>query len=344
MSNQNTVKRDFIVSYKINYGNKVAVFPESVMNKLQSAGPDELKVLLCLCARQGDVDVSELASLTGCSSDEVKEALSFWRGAGIIEVARGKKSEGKSDNEKISDGAKEVSAEVTEPARAETKRSDVLLKRQDELPQYTSTELADILESRREAITLIEECQKIMGKVFNVREINILIGLSDYLGLDCEYIMILLTYCVSIGKKTLHYAEKTAFSLYEMGICDAEALSEELKRRENIAETEGKIRSMFGIGARAFTTKEKKLISAWINDMKYSVEIIARAYEVTADATGAGSIPYANSVLERWNAEGLRTLEEIEKSYKKSVGAKKNEGSFDTDAFFEAAVKRSLGE
>lgn len=316
------------------------------MEKLSSAGADELKVLLCLCAHEGEADVETLASLTGCSADETKEALSFWRGAGIIEAARGKMGEGsrsKADKANVMDEKDDEKKDV-EAVKPEEKKSTALLKKHDELPQYTSMELADILESRQETVTLIEECQRIMGKVFNVKEINILIGLADYLGLDCEYIMVLLTYCVTIGKKSLHYAEKTAFSLYDMGICDAEALSEELKRRENVAETEGKIRSMFGIGARAFTTKEKKFISAWINDMKYSVEIISRAYEVTADATGEGSIPYANSVLERWNAEGLRTLEEIEESYKKGEGANITEGSFNTDAFFEAAVKRSLGE
>ena len=154
-----------------------------------------------------------------------------------------------------------------------------------------------------------------------------------------------MTYCVSIGKKTLHYIEKTAFGLYDSGICTAEQLSAELERRERAVSIEGKIRGLFGIGSRAFTTKEKKFIAAWVNDFRYGEDVIQKAYEVTADATGAASIPYANSVIERWNAEGLRTLEAIEESYKKNeAGAKTNNGSFDTDSFFEAAVLRSLGE
>ena len=142
----------------------------------------------------------------------------------------------------------------------------------------------------------------------------------------------------------LHYAEKLAFALYDEGITTGEMLAEELRRRESAADAEGKIRSLFGVGERAFTTKEKKFISAWINDMGYSIEIIQKAYEVTADATGKGSFAYANSVLERWNAAGLRTLPEIEESYKKGAGGDSPAtGSFDTDSFFEAAVKRSLG-
>ena len=145
-----------------------------------------------------------------------------------------------------------------------------------------------------------------------------------------------------MGKKSLHYVEKTAFGLYDAGITTGDQLAEELRRREAAAEAEGKIRSLFGMGERAFTTKEKKFISAWINELGYSMEIIQRAYEIAADATGKSSMPYANSVLERWNAAGLRTLEDIEASYEKGDAPK--EGSFDTDSFFDAAVKRALGD
>lgn len=322
------------MKYKINYGDQVTVVPRSALEVLKRAGATELRVLLCLCSNDGNADVKKLAKQVSGTEDEVREALSFWRGAGVIEV-RG---------EKESHTAVKATPEG-EGNATETEQGKKKLERANELPNYTSDQLSDILEARSETATLIDECQNIMGKVFNVKEINVLIGLVDYLGLDCEYIMMLLTYCVSLGKKTLHYAEKTAFALYDAGITTADQLSEELRRRELAAAVEGKIRSLFGIGTRAFTTKEKKLISAWVSDMGYSAEIIEKAYEVTADATGKGSIPYANSVLERWYAAGLRTLEDIEESYKKKeAGLEPTTGSFDTNSFFEAAVRRALGD
>ena len=323
------------MKYIINYGSKVAVVPEKALEVSARAGAVELRVLIGLCSCGGSVDIKKLARSVSCSEDDVKSALAFWRGAGVIEPGDAK------------EGAQE---ELTTPSKAEEQGAEVprevavkKLRRADELPQYTSDQLSDILEQRKETATLIDECQHIMGKVFNVKEINVLMGLVDYLELDCEYIMMLLTYCVSLGKKTLHYAEKLAFALYDAGITTGEQLSEELRRRELASDAEGKIRTLFGVGERAFTTKEKKFISAWINDMNYSIEIIEKAYEVTADATGKGSFPYANTVLERWNAASLRTLEEIEASYKKSGSESPSVGSFDTDSFFEAAVRRSLG-
>ena len=333
------------MKYRINYGNKVAVIPEGALSALSRAGEVDLKVLVALCAANGSADAKKLAKQFSCGEDEVKEALSFWRGAGVIEL-----NDGKETVETAADATAEAAEKVAEIRTVAVDKNVATvapkkLRGADELPKYTSEELSDILETRQETAALIDECQRIMGKVFNLKEINVLMGLVDYLELDYEYIMMLLTYCVSLGKKTLHYAEKLAFDLYDMGITTGEMLAEELRRRESAADAEGKIRKMFGIGDRAFTTKEKKFVSAWINDMSYSVEIIERAYEVTADATGKGAFAYANSVLERWNAEGLRTLEDIESSYKKEGASDKpSVGSFNTDSFFEAAVKRSLGE
>lgn len=320
------------MKYKINYGTAVGAFPKSALEIVKRAGADELKVLLFLCSCEGNADEKKLVKLTGCKSESVRDALCFWRGAGVIYAADGEIG--------TAESTEETSVQAVPEKKAETKKK---LQRSEELPNYTSKELSDILEQRSDTATLINECQNIMGKIFNVREINVLIGLCDYLTLDTEYIMILLTYCMSIGKKNLHFAEKLAFSLYDAGICTSEELSEELRRRELAQSAEGRIRSLFGVGERAFTSKEKKMITAWIGEMGFPIEIIERAYEATADATGKGSIPYANSILERWYSEGLRTLEDIEAAIAQRKG-EKSEGSFNTDDFFDAAIKRALGE
>ena len=327
------------MKYRIIYGDGVGVFPKSALEVIKRASGDDLKVLLCLCACEGNADDKKLSKLTGCKSENVRDALSFWRGAGAIETA-----EDKPDLNETEIVSGETEIEINAAPKKEEKTEKKKLRRSEELPNYTSEELSNILEERNETATLINECQNILGKVFNVHEINVLIGLVDYLGLDCEYIMMLLTYCVSIGKKTLHYAEKMAFSLYDAGITKAEELSEELRCMELAASAQGRIRTLFGMGDRAFTTKEKKLITAWVGEMGFSIEIIEKAYEITVDATGNASVPYANSVLERWYKEGLRTLEDIYASYKKNAEKKSGESSFDMDDFFEAAVKRALGD
>lgn len=329
------------MSYKLNYGNSAAAFPSDVTDVLGRAGADELRVFIYVCACGGKTDVPDIVRATSCDESAVEAALSFWRGTGLISSENEKKT---ANAKKAKSGAVEAAAEKPSVAATSEKNSKKL-SRSESLPNYTSEELAAILEKREETALLITECQQIMGKVFNIHEVNILMGFIDYLGLDNEYIMILFKYCADVGKKTLHYAEKLAFSLYDAGVTEASVLSEELRRRETTASIEGKIRSIFGIGTRTLTSREKKEISSWINDMKYSSEIIEKAYEITVDATGKGSVHYANSVLERWHSEGFSTLAEINASYenKKTEGSSTG-SSFDTDEFFEAAVRRSLGD
>ena len=333
------------MKYKINYGNSVGVFPKSVFEVISRAGAVELKALLGICSCEGSVDIKRLSKQISCSEGDIRDAISFWRGAGVIELSDDKSEKA----EAIASEKQEKTVEVAEnPVSDEKKASEgeKKLKKSNELPKYSSEELAGILETRESLVSLINECQNIIGKVFNLKEISVIIGLIDYLGLDSEYVLILLTYCVSIDKKSLHYIESTAFSLYDAGITEAAELTEEIRRRELAASNEGQIRKIFGIGSRAFTAKEKKFIYVWLSDMRYNVDIITKAYEVAANATGKASFPYTNAVLERWNSENLRTLEEIEAAEQKKEqgGAKSGTGSFDTDDFFAAAVRRSLGQ
>lgn len=326
------------MSFKINYGASVGVFPAECAEQIKRASLCDMKVLWFLCANRGECDISSICLFVGQSEEDVKSSLTYWKSAGVI-----------------CDGG----VQQTQAVQIDAPQKQKKIARADELPRYTSDQLSVILEENNALSDFISECQRIMGKMFSYHEINVLIGLVDYLNLDFDYIMILLTYCISHGKKTLHYVEKTAFGLYDSGITSIEALSAELQRREKTATLEGRVRSLFGIGERAFTSKEKKEISCWINDFGYDFDIIKKAYEVTADATGGASLHYANSVIERWNRENLRTVEQIDnaniqytqeiqqkKKAKKSSSkndAENTNSSFNTDEFFEAAIRRSLG-
>ena len=87
------------------------------------------------------------------------------------------------------------------------------------------------------------------------------------------------------------------------------------------------------------------MVEKWVCAMQYSFDIIQLAYEITVNATAKPSIPYANTILERWYNEGYKTVDEIEHSIadyrrKKMAGS----SSFDVDDFFEAALKRTYGD
>ena len=166
-----------------------------------------------------------------------------------------------------------------------------------------------------------------------------MVALQDYLNLEDEFILVLVDHCAKRGKKTLHYIKKCAFTFYNEGITTADALREHLNKLDALCSVEGKIRSMFGMTGRDLTTKEKKLIGTWVCEFGYDVDVIRKAYEITVDTTQTPTPAYANAILERWHKEGLKNLEEIEKAEAQKAPTN---GSFDTDDFFEAALKRSF--
>lgn len=311
------------------YGNGVAVLPAAVTQHIKKATKNDLTVLLTLAADgrllEGKDPAGAISAATGLPVSDVQASLSFWRGTGLIGA----------DGDAHAPAGKPVEKTVAAPT--------VVADRG--LPVYTSAELSDIIDDKGKNMrALIKECEHVMGKVFNAAEVGTVAGMVDYLGLDGEYVLLLLTHCVGMGKKSMRYVEKTALSLYDAGVTDTETLSAYLKRIEATAEVEGKIRTLFGLGTRKLTEKEKKIIEGWVGPMNYGMDMIELAYESNVNATNAPSLPYANSILQRWHAAGYRTVADAEKNMADYRRQKQGERSFDIDDFFAAALKRTANK
>lgn len=314
-----------------NYGRQVVVLPlQPLLARAEQATRRDLKLLLVLAADarvQEDytAEADRVAAEAGVTRAQLDQALRFWQGAGVIDITG------------------EEEAEAAPVAEAEAKTSKKPLARAEALPDYTSDQLAQLLETRTEARSLIDAAQQTCGRIFTTMEVSIVLGMLDALGLEEEYILTLLAWCARHGKKSVRYAEKMALSLCdEEEIRDAEALNRYLREREAKEGAISRLRTMFGADARSLTQKEKNAITRWLDSFGYSEEIIARAYEMTVNAIAKPSILYADSILTRWHSEGIKTLSDIDADTRARSEAKGGTpSSFDTDEYFEDALKRS---
>ena len=329
------------MAIKINYGNGVVVLPRAAVEKIGDAPQEYFSVLMTLLSLDGALaldrtEASEaVASALGMDTPTVDLAFEYWRGAGVISFSAKKGKTAKTEAQKAQPSPQKAEAKAE---AAQEKKS-----RSAELPRYTTEQISDLLEKRKEAALLIDECQRILGKMFNTHEVNIVLGLIDYLSLDGEYVLTLFAHCAKIDKKSLHYIEKMAFNLYDSGIADTAQLTEYFRFLEKSEELVSKVRSIFGIGTRALSAKEKKILERWSREFDFTFDVIERAYEITVNATNSASLPYANSILESWHSKGYRTIEDVDAAEAERK-AQKVEGSFDTDDFFEAALQRSYGD
>lgn len=321
---------------KLNFQQEVLVLPATVLSQ-SDADAVQLRVLLWLSS---DLSLAnkpkQLAKLADCDVASANAALSFWAERGVL----------------VCEGAIPAMATVAEPVEKPRKQKRELLRRADELPNYTTTEITELMEKRASVRTLINEAQQIIGKMFNPSDVNIMIGMLDYLGMSEESILTVLAYCKQIGKTNLRAVEKFAYTMVDRGITEPAALEEEFRLQDAVRSFEGEIRRLFGMNDRALTTKESRQLRQWAT-FGYDIEIVRRAYELTIQATQKPSVDYTNGILERWNSEGLRTADEIDSYLEKRKNEQNAKGktaqptlgnSFDTDDFFEAALQRSFRE
>ena len=321
--------------YQWNYGDRVLNLPAAALD----AGADAQQLQVLLLMAGGLTDPEAIGAASGLSAQTVREAIAFWNAAGILST-NGQATPAKKASAKRSAGTESVSSGPVKPEKK--------LARPDEIPSYSLSELNEMMDRRKSLRNMVDEAQQILGKMFNTYEINVLLGMVDYLNLNEEYILLLLAHCVRIGKTGLRMIERYAIALVDRGITTTEALEEEMQSAEERHSLEGKVRSMFGMKSRSLTEKEQKLIASWIG-FGYGEEIIRRAYEITVDRINEPSMKYAGAILDRWHAEGLKTIGEIdryEEEHRTAKGVDRNlangTSSFDTDEFFKAALKRGM--
>lgn len=337
---------------KFQFGYDVLTLPGAILSHTD-ANAVQLRVILWLAS---DLTLArkprQLAKLADCDPQSALDAMAFWAARGVLTDGEAIPAMASAAEDAVSVGStKKAAKQAVAPKTADAEVSAPAaprLERSDELPTYTSTELADLLEKRDSLRALVDEAQQILGKMFNPSEINILVGMNDYLGLPAEGILLLLSHCVRMGKNRLRAIEKYAYRLVDRGITTPEALEEEFRTVEAMHGFEGEVRQIFGLNSRSLTGKEEKMLREWLA-FGYSADVVRLAYEITIHATSKPSIPYAHSILQRWHEEGHATLADIERAEQAKKEQKSGDptalgNSFDTDDLFRAALARSFRE
>ena len=333
------------------YNDSAFIVPGSVIDRLTDKNAPPVAPLLYALSKS-DFTVSSAAAELGITEDEFISAVTEWERAGVVTVSEQdgnakrthKHTETRRAAKKTGDNGRESGSSMNSPEAKPYKLSSAL-------PTYTTEETAKFLEDNKRTAEIIDSCENIIGKIFTTAETSIIVGMLDHLSLSGEYILLLFAHAVKMGKRSVRYIEKLALSLADRDITTYAELEEELARMELTESTLVGVRRMFGIGRRAFTAKEQQMVRDWCVSWSFGLDVIGMAYEITANSTGDASLPYANKILSSWHDAGLRTAAEVDayisKKNEERAAAKHAESqtsSFDTDDFFEAALKRSYGD
>lgn len=308
---------------RINYGDRVIALPGKVLSLMEDADAVTLKVLLILASSGEQTEISALGAAVGCSPEEAEKALNFWRKAGLVSV-----------------DSKATAVTVTEH---QVDTGKVSIVHSGEMPSYTGKEIERLFEANGELRNFIDECQRLLGKLLSVTEINKLIGLTDYYRFSGDYVLLLVKRCVEIGKGSVPYIVRTAISMYNSGIVTIETLEDKIREEDEVSAMETTLRKLMGWGKRALTEKEKRFVKCW-TEWQIPDDMLELVYQITVDATKGPSMPYMNKVLTSWREAGYKTAADARaamEQYKQKKAAT-GSSSFNRDEFFEAAIRHSL--
>ncbi|MDO5702055.1 MAG: DnaD domain protein [Lachnospiraceae bacterium] len=264
---------------------------------LPEANGDFIKIYLYLLRIAGSspdgFSVSSVADRMNCTEKDVERALRYFEKEGVLSIHF-------DEGGNATDIA--FTSLCTRPERtgeaAAAKSSDITTERMAELG------------SRDDIRELIFIAQQYLGKPLTRSEMQKICFFYDSLRFSPDLIDYLIEYCVSRNHKSFNYIEKVAIGWKEQGICtvrDARVAAGSYHREYY------DILKALGIDNHHPIDAEIRIMKKWIEKYSFSMEIIREACTRTVMGASRPTLQYADSILSKWHANGVRTKEDIEK-------------------------------
>ncbi|MBQ2062656.1 MAG: DnaD domain protein [Oscillospiraceae bacterium] len=199
----------------------------------------------------------------------------------------------------------------------------------EERPVYTTEDVANMLEGDSAFAALVVQVEGKLGKKLKTADLQILAGLYDDLGMPPDVIYLLVNHCVSRVEKrfgegrrpTLRQIEKEGYYWAKEGLFDQTSAAEYLRQYALKQEQMGAYLRALQIAGRKPVESEEKYIERWI-EQGCSPELVALAYDQTILYKKELNWRYLNAILRRWQEQGWRTSEDVERGSRERPGSR----------------------
>lgn len=326
------------------WGSVFAV-PNVVVDKgLKLASDVQLKVLLYIL-RNSDTQLTDelVAEKLSIHIDDVRDALEYWSQKGLPFVQGGGVPASESADI-LSDHAQEGvdNTQISSPDSKVT--DDSARKKLKSLSRTIKPEPAYVakrLKADKNLVLLLDEAQRILGKVLSNVDTATLIMLHDTDGLPVEVILMLMEYASSINRANLRFIERTGIEWGEEGIVTVALAEEKLKRYTENSDAFRRVSAVFGLKIGGTPTKKQlEFADTWVNVWGFSDDMLRLAYEMCVDRKGEMKMPYINGILKRFYEKGLKNPTEVSEAESSDNSPKKNKkladketASYDLDQY-----------
>jgi len=303
-----------------------AVPGKIVDEHLKLCGGAALKVLLLILRRGGETDSSKIAAILNLPPADVLDAMNYWLHLGVLCQTgtdwQDAKARGTAAPTAVIEYLKEKPERET--AQTETPREELSEKPGTSRRRLNSGQIGQMSLNDENIAYLLQEAQGVLGEPLNPVASDTITALYSYYGMQPDLILMLLGYCVSIGKPSMRYIEKVAAGWIEQGIDSHEKAEREILKSQNRNNTERKIQKMMGISDRALVTKEQEYIRVWTEQWALSFDLIMLAFERTIELKGKLSFAYINGILQNWKEKGVGTPKQAMSEIQSGKNKKQN--------------------
>lgn len=266
-----------------------------VRRLIQSGSGDAALLYLALVQNRGNLSSQQLTALLGWPAERLAQAESALLATGLVGGHR--------------------------PALAEEPA--------DERPQYTREDVARQLEGDQRFSQLTRNVEQLLGKKLSTPDLDILLGLYDYLGLPCEVIYLLVNHCAERlaaryggGRRpTMRQIEKEGYAWARRGLLDMDSANRYLMQYAGRKSQMGQYMQVMQLGDRAPSPGEERYLLSWA-EMEFPPETVELAYDKTMLKCRELRWNYLNKILKNWHEKGLHTLKEVEEGDRRPSSAR----------------------
>lgn len=244
--------------------------PQVVFDRLPEAPEQGVRVALWLLAN-APAKAEDAAAALGLTQAEAREAVFFWRGAGL-----------------------ELEQACRPSLRLRTRLST---------PEVTAAADGDPA-----VALLVQECQTLCGRVITESDVNILVSLYVSDGIPVDVILIGVAHFAAQGRN-VRYMEKALLGWQREGIVTAEAAEAHLRLLSERAEREKHVAKLFGMeNDAALTRAERALINEWYEGFGFGDDMVTEALGYAGERR---TVRYVGGILRKWYGKGWKTVRDV---------------------------------
>ncbi len=276
--------------------------------------------------------LKDIADALGVLESDVVSAFKYWDSVGVVKFSNADDGDFSLEFLELSEKAEKTFA----PKKIQENTS---IKEATEKPTYTAKEIAIYIENNKGIKNMYECASKILGKPLSTNDTIILYSFYDWLRLPKDVVLVLLEYCVSLGKTSMRYIEKVAISWADQEINTIRRANKFVNKQNERQSYLSTLKKILQIKDRDFTEYELKYIDEWTNTLKVTEEEIKEAYELTIINTTKLSFPYMNKILVSWNEKPQKSVKPSKKTQFNDYSA-----SSEINDFEKMMLKKRVGK